>query len=111
MELEILLKQNNIMIIGQNFMNRWNYQAPKKCINILKKKLNKKPKYILDLACGTGLFGLELNNLYNKSIIYGSDISAKSLEIARKKIIYKNLKKINFETRHLYNIIICHFLA
>ena len=34
----------------------WNYKAPKQSVNILKKFIKKKPRYLLDLACGTGLF-------------------------------------------------------
>ncbi len=51
----------------------WNYQAPKKSIKFLKETINIKPKNILDLACGTGLFGTELKKVYPKSLIYGSD--------------------------------------
>ena len=43
---------------------RWKYTVPKKTINLLKKKINFKPKYILDLACGTGLFAEELHKVY-----------------------------------------------
>ena len=49
----------------------WNYQAPKKSIKFLKETINIKPKNILDLACGTGLFGAELKKVYQKSHIYG----------------------------------------
>ena len=69
-----------------------------------KKKIPKDQKYILDLACGTGLFGLELRKYYSKAIIFGSDISEKSLQIAKKKNVYKNLKKINFETKFSYKL-------
>ncbi len=85
-------------------LTKWNYQAPKKCINILKIKIKDNPKKILDLACGTGLFGLELKKIYNKSTIYGSDISVKSLKIAKQKKIYTNLKKINFEKKYSYKL-------
>ena len=70
----------------------WNYQAPKKSIKFLKETTNVKPKNILDLACGTGLFGAELKKVYPKSHIYGSDISKKSLKISSGKKIYKNYK-------------------
>ena len=85
-------------------LERWNYQAPKKCIMILKQKLKVQPKNILDLACGTGLFGQELKNLYKNSQIYGSDISEKSLSIAKKKKIYKGLATNNFEIKKYYKI-------
>ena len=35
---------------------KWNYKAPLQSIKILKKYIKTKPKFILDLACGTGLF-------------------------------------------------------
>ena len=85
-------------------LKKWKYTVPKKSINLIKKKIIYKPKNILDLACGTGLFGEELKKIYNTSEIYGSDISYKSLNIARKKNIYKNLTKINFETKKNYPI-------
>ena len=70
-----------------NLIN-WNYKVPEKSIKILKLKLKKKPKNILDLACGTGLFGQKIIKTFNKSQIYGSDISLKCLKIAKQK---KNL--------------------
>ena len=82
----------------------WNYQAPKKSIKFLKDTTNIKPKYILDLACGTGLFGIELKKVYPKSHIYGSDISKKSLKISSGKKIYKKLQIKNFEQLHHYKI-------
>ena len=81
----------------------WNYQAPKKSIKFLKETLNIKPKNILDLACGTGLFGIELKKIYPKSNIYGSDISKKSLKISSGKKIYTKLKSKNFEELHYFN--------
>ena len=82
----------------------WNYQAPKKSIQFLKETINTKPKNILDLACGTGLFGTELKKNYPKSYIYGSDISKKSLKIALEKKIYIKLQIKNFEQLHHYKI-------
>ena len=85
-------------------LNKWKYTVPKKSINLLKKKLKSKPKKVLDLACGTGLFGTELKKTFKNIDIYGSDISKKSLNIAKEKKIYKNLININFEKRKKYNI-------
>ena len=82
----------------------WNYQAPKKSIKFLKETTNFKPKNILDLACGTGLFGAELKKAYPKSHIYGSDISKKSLKISSGKKIYTKLQIKNFEQLHNYKI-------
>ena len=81
----------------------WNYQAPKKSIKFLKETITNKPKNILDLACGTGLFGIELKTIYPKSNIFGSDISKKSLKISSEKKIYIKLKNKNFEELHHYN--------
>ncbi len=85
-------------------LHDWNYLVPKTSIKLLQAKLTKKPKYILDLACGTGLFGCELKRVFNNSQIYGSDISKKSLTIAKKKYVYKNLTQINFEKKKVYKI-------
>ena len=82
----------------------WNYQAPKKSIKFLKETTNFKPNNILDLACGTGLFGAKLKKVYPKSHIYGSDISKKSLKISSEKKIYKKLQIKNFEQLHNYKI-------
>ena len=61
-------------------LDQWKYQAPKKSSFLLKQEIKIKPEYILDLACGTGLFGIELKKIYQKSKIYGSDISYKSIQ-------------------------------
>ena len=82
----------------------WNYQAPKKSIKFLKETINFKPINILDLACGTGLFGSELKKIYPKINIYGSDISKRSLKIALEKKIYRKLQIKNFEALHNYKI-------
>ena len=82
----------------------WNYQAPKKSIKFLKETTNFKPNTILDLACGTGLFGAKLKKVYPKSHIYGSDISKKSLKISSEKKIYKKLQIKNFEQLYNYKI-------
>ncbi len=85
-------------------LNKWKYKVPKKSINLLMKKINNKPKTVLDLACGTGLFGEELRKNFKNIEIYGSDISKKSLNLASEKKIYKNLTNINFEKRTNYKI-------
>ncbi len=82
----------------------WNYQAPKKSIKFLQETININPQKILDLACGTGLFGTELKKIYPKSQIYGSDISNKSLKITSRKKIYTKLQNKNFEQLHYYRI-------
>ena len=92
-------------------LNQWNYHAPKSSSKILKKFLNKNPNEILDLACGTGLFGKELKKIYPKSSIDGSDISTKSLSHAKLKKIYKRLFVSDFNKNFIfkkkYNLITC----
>ena len=85
-------------------LNSWKYTVPKKSINLLKNRLKYEPTKILDLACGTGLFGEELIKNFKNSQIYGSDFSQKSLNIAKEKKIYENLIKINFENKKIYKI-------
>ena len=85
-------------------LNEWNYKVPKKSVILLKTRLKYSPKNVLDLACGTGLFGEELKKIFSKSKIFGLDISQKSLEIAKNKNIYSDLFKINFENRKNYKI-------
>ena len=69
---------------------------------MLKSKFNRRPNKILDLACGTGLFGEELLK-HIKSQIYGADISEKSLIIAKEKN-YKKLFKKDFEKKINFQI-------
>ena len=92
-------------------LNQWNYHAPKSSSKILKKFLNKNPNDILDLACGTGLFGKELKKIYPKSSIDGADISTKSLSHAKLKKVYKRLFVSDFNKNFIfkkkYNLITC----
>ena len=85
-------------------LKSWNYKAPQKSIKFLQETTNIKPKNILDLACGTCLFGNELKKIYPNTEIYGSDISKKSLKITLGKKIYKKLQIKNFEQLHHYKI-------
>ena len=55
-------------------------------------KLTNKPKIILDVACGTADFAIAARRL-EKTQITGIDISKKMLEIGRKKVEQKGLKK------------------
>ena len=60
---------------------------------------------ILDLGCGTGLIGQKLNS--DKNTFTGVDISAKMLDIARTKNIYKKL--INDDIIHFLSLHNCGF--
>jgi len=84
-------------------LESWNYKIPMKCSKLVKENLQIVPKRILDLACGTGLFGSELKKIYKKSLVYGSDISNLSLKMARKKNIYNELRCVSFEKKIKYN--------
>ena len=87
----------------------WNYKAPKQSVNILKKFIKKKPRYLLDLACGTGLFVKEYLKTYPNCICDGSDISKKILNISEVSGKYRNLYKKSFEKKikiiNKYNIV------
>ena len=50
------------------------------------------PKYILDVATGTGDFAITCNKILKPHRIVGIDISEGMLEIGRKKIIHSNLQ-------------------
>ena len=84
-------------------LESWDYKIPFKSSQLLKKNLKIDPERILDLACGTGLFGSEVRKIYKKSIVYGLDISNSSLKIARQKNVYDKLKCLSFEKKIKYN--------
>ena len=69
-------------------LNEWNYKAPRQAALILKKYLINKPKFLLDLACGIGLFAQEIRKIYPTIICDGTDIS---------KIINVSLQKVFIE--------------
>ena len=85
-------------IIYDQTLKNWNYKAPKKAADILF-NLKKNIIFNLDLACGTGLFAEELLKKNNKIIIDGCDISYFSLQITKKKNLYRNLFKKSFEKK------------
>ena len=80
-------------------LKEWGYIAPSHSTEILKKKLNKSPRYLLDLACGTGLFVEKFKKIFPKCICDGSDISKEILEISNAKGLYRNLYKTSFEKK------------
>ena len=87
----------------------WNYKAPKQSVNILKKFIKKKPRYLLDLACGTGLFVKEYLKTYPHCICDGSDISKEILNKSEENGKYRRLYKKSFEKKikiiNKYNIV------
>ena len=80
-------------------LKKWNYKAPSHSCNILKTKVKTNPKYLLDLACGTGLFAEEVRKYFPKCICDGCDISGEILKISKTKKIYRNLYKKSFEKK------------
>ena len=90
-------------------LNKWNYKAPLQSASILKSYIKTKPKYLLDLACGTGLFVEKFLQLFPECICDGSDISKKILDISKKNGKYRNLYKKSFEKKikivNKYNIV------
>ncbi len=92
-----------------NSLLEWNYQAPRKATLFLKKYTKIRPKYLLDLACGTGLFVQEFKKIYPDCTCDGSDISKKIINISQKKGLFRNLYQSSFEKEirlnNLYNIV------
>ena len=84
-------------------LESWDYKIPLKSSQLLKKNLTIDPERILDLACGTGLFGSEVRKIYKKSTVCGLDISNSSLKIAKQKNIYDKLQCLSFEKKIKYN--------
>ena len=92
-------------------LEKWQYKAPKKVALKLKKKFPISPKKILDLACGTGLFGKEIKKIYPDSLIDGIDISKKIIDVAKEKKIYRKLICANFDRilnlKNGYDLVSC----
>ena len=90
-------------------LNKWNYKAPLQSASILKRYIKTKPKYLLDLACGTGLFVEKFLQIYPECICDGSDISRKILNVSKRNGKYRNLYKKSFEKKikivNKYNLV------
>jgi len=78
-------------------LNQWNYKAPRQSALILKRYIKNNPKYLLDLACGTGLFAQEIGKIFPNIICDGTDISKKIINISLQKNLYRNLYLSSFE--------------
>ena len=91
---------DNWALDNEKTLKNWNYNSPLKSLKILQKYIKKKPRLVLDLACGTGLFAEKIKKNYKNAIIDGSDISKKSLKIANSKNLYRHLYKISFNNIH-----------
>lgn len=73
----------------------WQYKAPEVGAELLKEFVPVESK-ILDAGCGTGLTGLALKQHGFENII-GVDISGASLEVARKKEVYRELHQVDLQ--------------
>ena len=73
-----------------SLVNELEYKTPKLIRDILiKPNINESLGSIMDLGCGTGLFGLEIRNHCSK--LEGIDLSSKMLDLAKQKNVYDNL--------------------
>ena len=90
-------------------LTKWNYKAPLQSTNIIKRYVRTKPKYLLDLACGTGLFVEKFLKQFPECICDGSDISRRILNVSKRNGKYRNLYKKNFENKirisNKYNLV------
>jgi predicted TPR repeat methyltransferase len=68
------------------------YQAPQLIVRHLSRHLPAKP-LLLDIGCGTGLFGLLAREKIKGCSITGADLSSGMLDQARKKRAYSKLIK------------------
>ena len=85
-------------------LQKWNYQTPFQSAKILSKYANPFPNKILDLACGTGLFGNCIKKTFSNSFVDGADISDESIKIANKKNVYNKLYKFDFQKKLNFSI-------
>jgi predicted TPR repeat methyltransferase len=75
----------------EHLVNKLDYRVPAILANILKNYLNTDLNTVLDLGCGTGLVGRQLNNFFKINKLVGVDISEKMLLIANEKGGYDEL--------------------
>eukprot|EP01065_Artemidia_motanka_P038984 TRINITY_DN47823_c0_g1_i1.p1 TRINITY_DN47823_c0_g1~~TRINITY_DN47823_c0_g1_i1.p1 ORF type:complete len:239 (+),score=63.36 TRINITY_DN47823_c0_g1_i1:48-719(+) len=76
----------------------WGYRVPDIMGRMLAKvRLPSRPRQALDLGCGTGLPGAALvrAGVLRRGCIDGCDISERSLEVARSKGVYGELRKVD----------------
>ena len=77
-----------------SLVNKLEYKTPKLLRNILiKSSDNQELGSVLDLGCGTGLFGTEIKNHCSK--LEGIDLSKKMISIAKQKNVYDKLTQID----------------
>jgi SAM-dependent methyltransferase len=79
---------------------------------LLKYILKVEPKKILDFGCGIGSNIPYLHNYFDRAKLYGCDISAESIEVAKKNYQYCNFNVINnINDLQIYNDIDCIFIS
>ena len=69
------------------------YKIPSLISSYLKKNNYETNKKVIDLGCGTGLLGFELNKYFD--YIEGIDLSSSMIQEAKKKNVYNKLSKID----------------
>ena len=80
-----------------SLVNQLDYQTPKAIAELIKRNHESDNLgSILDLGCGTGLFGIEVSQVCDQ--IEGLDISANMLRVARERGIYHQLVKQDIES-------------
>ena len=72
-------------------LNKLNYQGPDRLVGMLFRQRRLNFENVLDLGCGTGLFGKKLIHKFVVTKLTGVDISAAMLEKAWQKNIYSKL--------------------
>ena len=75
----------------------WNYDAPPITAGLLAKYLGGTSGRILDAACGTGLTGQALHEAGFRDIV-GTDISERSLALAKEKDVYVELMPADLQS-------------
>lgn len=96
---------------NRDLINEYGYIAPNITVNKFNVLLPIKDIKIIDVGCGTGLVGKELNKLGYLNID-GYDISPEMLKIAKQLDIYKELKQTDLNEGPLtptktYDALIC----
>lgn len=72
-------------------------------VNSIQNKI-KKDDVILDLCTGSGVFAINLADIFSHQKIYGSDISYKALIVAKKNLKIYQFKNVNFIKANFLNI-------
>ena len=79
----------------QHLLGNLEYKTPFEIVENIKSIDNFTPQKILDLGCGTGLFGKAIKEVFKDAELVGVDISEKMLDIARKTGLYNKLKSMD----------------